>query len=129
MHMRRILITILLAVSMTSAAFAGELFATRSKDMTSKDISLKFVLEKTTWDEEDVLIWGTVENTGTAKYRAVQVVFTVRDARGKFIGRHTWYVEPDEIGPEQVGYIEQKHVYCEGRKPSQIEFSVIGMMM
>ena len=82
--MRRTLLTIaVLAVALSGAALAAE-----SKDETSKDIPLAFVLEKTNWDGDDINIWGTVKNTGKDKYKNVKVVFTVRSADGAFIGRH-----------------------------------------
>jgi hypothetical protein len=125
--MRKTLVTtVVVAVVMTGVVLAGELITTQSKDVTSKDVPLKFVLEKTTWDGTDINIWGTVKNTEKTKYRYVKVIFTAKDADGKFIGRQSWYTEPLEIGEGQVGYIEDKHIRCEKRKPSQIEYSVIG---
>jgi len=124
--MRKILIAVLGAILLTSGVFAGQLLVTKSKDVTSKDIPLKFTLEKTTWDGDDVKLWGTVKNTGNVKYTSVRVIFTARDAKGKFIGRNSWYIDPTDIGPGQVGYIEDKFVQCEGRRPTSVEFSVIG---
>jgi hypothetical protein len=124
--MTKVLYAIIVVVFPINAVNAAELITTQSADVTSKDLPLKFVLEKTTWDRDDILIWGTVKNTGSAKYRIVKVIFTVRTPKGEFIGRKTWHVEPNEVGPRQVGYIEKKFVECEGRKPSKIEYSVIG---
>lgn len=107
-------------------AVAAEVVVVESKDQTSKDLKLKFELEKTTWDDETLNIWGTVENTGKVKYKYVQVIFTCKDKNKKFLGRNTWFVEPEDIGKGEVGYIEEKFVETEGRKPAILEWKVIG---
>lgn len=107
-------------------AVAAEVVVVESKDQTSKDLKLKFELEKTTWDDETLNIWGTVENTGKVKYKYVQVIFTCKDKNKKFLGRNTWFVEPEDIGKGEVSYIEEKFVETEGRKPAILEWKVIG---
>jgi len=124
--MKQVLVAILYTLLASSSALAAEIIITESADVTSKDLPLKFTLEKTTWRRDHIYIFGTVKNTGTTKYRYVQVIFTVKDAEGKFIGRRTVFVSPFDIGPGQVGYIEGSFVECEGRKPSKVEYSVIG---
>ena len=124
--MRKVLVKAISIVLVANAAIAAQLITTKSKDATSKDIPLQFKLEKTTWERDNIYIWGTVKNTGQVKYRYVEVVVTAKDARGKFIGRRSWFVEPDDIGPGQVGYTEKQHVECEGRKPALLEYSVLG---
>lgn len=125
--MRNILIILLAALFIAKAVIAGELISVKSKDVTSMDIPIRFILEKTTWREGKVAIWGAAKNNSTGTYNFVRVIFTVRDDNGNFIGRNTCYAEPSSIGPNQVGYIEDGHVDCEGRRPSIIEFSVIGV--
>lgn len=109
-------------------ANAGDVVVVESKDHTSKDIGLKFELEKTTWDTDikTLKLWGTVENTGEVKYRSVQVIFTARDKNKEFLGRNSWFVAPDNIGHEEVGYIDDKFIETEGRKPAIVEFKVVG---
>ena len=124
--LRTLFIAVIVAATLSSVVFAGEVIATKNKDVTSKDVPLKFVLEKTVWDGEDINIWGTVTNKEKTTYRNVSVIFTVKDADGKFIGRKGWFVEPDTVGPNQVGYIEKKFVSCEQQKPATVEFSVVG---
>ena len=118
-------VAILCVFSWISVAVAGEIIVTQSTDVTSKDVPLKFELEKTVWDGQMVHIWGKVSDAGSTKYETVRVVFTAKDASGKFLGRRTWFVDPSDIGPGQVGYIEDKFVDCDGQKPSKIEYSVV----
>ena len=123
--MRRLML-VLLTMILSLVCVAGELIVVKSKNTTSEDIPLQFKLEKTKWDGDKIKIWGTVKNTGKIRYEYVKVIFTVRDSKGKFIGRNSWYAEPNTIGLGQVGYIEDDFVECEGRKPSKIEYSVVG---
>ena len=95
-------------------------------DVTSEDIGLTFQFEKTTFDGTNPNFWGKVTNTSKQKYEYVKVIFTAYDNNGEFLGRHTWFCEPSEIGPGQVGYIEDKFVRTEGRRPVRIVPKVIG---
>ena len=118
----------LIGIAMFSvAAFAEELVVVKSKDATSKNIPMQFTLEKNTWDGDNIKIWGTVRNTSKESYECIKVIFTALGVKEEFIGRKACGTEPGEIGPEQVGYIEGDYVECEGRRPSQIEYAVIGV--
>jgi hypothetical protein len=99
-----------------------------SKDQTSEDLPLKFVAEKSKMSETGSFeISGTIKNTGNITYRQVKVIFTAFDSSGKVLGRNSWYAEPSTIKPNQVGYIEEKFVSVEGRKPAKVEWSIIGL--
>jgi hypothetical protein len=124
--MKRIVCSVIVGILVAGVVVAAQPVVTRSKDITSKDIPLKFKVEKTTWDGTDIRIWGTVKNTGQVKYRSVKLIFTTKDAHGKFIGRNSWFADPSEMESGQVGYIEDKFVECDGARPALLEYSVIG---
>lgn len=113
-------------ICLVSSAKSAELIVVESEDQTSKDLPLKFELEKTTWEFDTFQIWGKVENTGKAKYKFVRVTFTCKDKDKKFLGRKSWFVDPSEIGKDEVSYIEGSHVETEGRKPAIVEWKVTG---
>ncbi|MGK0291448.1 MAG: hypothetical protein ACI86H_002916 [bacterium] len=122
--MKKIIAFFLLGTCFFYTAYAGELIVIKSKNKTSTDISLEFVMEKTRWDGEDINVWGTVKNTGTKTYKMVRVMFTARDKNGRFIGRNDRFTDPKTIGPGQVGYIVNKHIECDRRRPKILEFKV-----
>jgi hypothetical protein len=106
----------------------SEVIVVESKDVTSKDIPLKFELQKTTWDggQGMIRIWGKVSNDSKTPYEFVQLSFTAYDKDGKFIGRKQWVCNPANVGTRQVGYIDDDFIETEGRKPFKIEFKVLG---
>jgi len=105
--------------------FAAEIIQLKNKLTTSNDVPLSFVLEKSTFDGSKTRVWGAVHNNTNETYNRLRVSFTVRDKSGKFLGRSSWSLEPDTVGPGQVGYINDKFIECEGRRPSTIETSVM----
>ncbi|MGK0291447.1 MAG: hypothetical protein ACI86H_002915 [bacterium] len=122
--MKKIIVLFLLATCFFYTAYASELINIKSKDKTSTDLSLQFVMEKTKWDGEDLWVWGTVKNKGKTTYKFVYITFTARGKNGKFISRHQHSTQPSTIGPGQVGYIVYKDIECEGRRPKVVEFKV-----
>jgi hypothetical protein len=117
-----------LAIILVTAfsAFSEEIAVVKSSAQTSSDIPLSFTFEKAKWENNKLYIWGTVKNTSNRTYKFVKVVFTVKDKDNKFISRRSWYVDPTTIEPGKVGYIENHHVECEGKRPAKIEYSVLG---
>ena len=103
----------------------GAIISIKDKDTTSKDIPLKFKLQKTLWDGEDVYIWGKVKNKGTKTYKFITVTFTAYKG-SKFVGRDNWCINPGTLKKGNVGYINKKFVNCEKRKPTRIEYKVMG---
>ena len=110
----------------TPSLSAAEIIVVESKETTAADIPLSFELQKTTWNDEKVRIWGKVTNSGKATYKFVKVIFSSFDKDGKFLGRDTWHCDPDVIGPKQVGYVDDRFLETEGRRPAKIEFRVLG---
>jgi len=106
----------------------GAVVSIKDKDKTSKDITLKFELQKTTWNGDDIYIWGKVKNKGSKTYDAVTVTFTAYKG-SKFIGRENWRIEPSTLKKSQIGYIDKKYVKCEKRKPTRIEYKVMGTVV
>lgn len=99
-----------------------------SSDATSKDVPLKFVAQKTGWNDDwkFIAIWGRVENSSGVAYRLVAVTFTAYDSKGKFLGRVKMPSDPMDLGAGQVGYLNEVAVLCEKTRPSKIEFKVTG---
>ena len=127
--MRKVFFLTMMTVAfIATIVLAENLVVVSSSDKTSKDIPLKFELEKTVWDGEDLKVWGVVSNNSNGSYKFVKVIFTARDYEDRFIGRQSWHVDPSGIGQNEVGYIEGKHIGCEGRRPDRLEFSVVGRM-
>ena len=124
--MQKVLDTAIALVLIVNVAIAAQIITTKSKDVTSKDIPLQFKLEKTTWDGDYIRVWGTVKNTGRANYHFVKIVFTAKDAQGKFISRTSQYADPYDIEPGQVGYLEGALIECDGTRPAALEYSVLG---
>ena len=120
--MRKYMIGLILCIAILSL---GAVVSIKDKDKTSKDIPLKFELQKTTWDGDDINIWGKVKNTGSKPYKYVQVVLSAYKG-SKFIGRNIWCVTPRTLKKGNVGYLDKVHVYCEKRKPTRIEYKVLG---
>jgi hypothetical protein len=125
--LRKSFCTAVLALALlvtTVIAVAEKIIVLKSEKKTSNDIPLEFILEKTKWDGTDIWIWGSVENTASNTFENVKVIFTVKGSAGKFIGRKSWDTDPPRIKPGQIGFIDERFVRCERKKPSYIEYNV-----
>lgn len=118
-------VVILFGASLCRAAAGWPVFVENS-DRTSRDIPLKFELQKVVWDNNHINVWGKVTNPSNRPYKYVEVSFTALDESGNFLGRNGWYCEPGNINPGEVGYIDDKFIASEGRLPAKIEYKVFG---
>ena len=110
-------------LALVVSATADGLVTVASKDKTSSEIPLTFVVEKTKMVGEYCQIWGTVRNTGSKAYKRVSVVITLKQG-DVFLSREAKLTEPDMIGPGEVGYIHGSYITCEGRTPTVLEYTV-----
>jgi len=95
-------------------------------ERTSRDLPLTFICEKTQWDGKDTTyIWGKVVNNSSICYDSVKVIITAEDVGCGFLGRNSWYCEPDEIGVKECGYLEKKWIETD-KKPDKFIFKVVG---
>ncbi len=111
-----------------SSVFAEdfEVIVVEAVEKTAADIPLKFEVQKTTWKYGRLYIWGKVSNPSDTVFDFVRVNFTCTDKAGNFLGRGTWHCDPYLIGPKEVGYIDDKHLETEKRKPAKVEYKVVG---
>lgn len=124
---RNISFAIALLIFLTAvSAIADKVILIKSKEKTSNEIPLEFILEKTKWDGKDIWIWGAIENSTSKTYEKVKVRFTAKGRAGKFIGRKVWDTDPATIKPGQIGYIDEQYVRCERKKPYYLEYNVSG---
>lgn len=104
----------------------GEVIIEKSKDKTSGDVPLNFVLQKADWKYDGYAIWGKVVNDVDDKtYENVGIIFTAYDAEGKFLGRAQGSVGPTTIGEGEVGYVNATSIDTSHFLPAKIEWKVI----
>jgi hypothetical protein len=108
------------------SAIADKLILVKSKEKTSNEIPLEFILQKTRWDGKDIWIWGAVENSTSKTYENVKVRFAAKGRAGKLFGRKAWDTDPTAIKPGQTGYIDEQYVRCEHKIPYSLEYKVTG---
>lgn len=129
MHKALLLFALITIMSTSPApAFAqySEYQFKKSEDVTSEDLPLDFQIEKTEWQFGRVRIWGYIKNTDSRPHSFVKVIFTAKDFYGNLINRQSTFTRPYDIGPGQVGYIEDYGVDCGGIEPGYIEYKVLG---
>ena len=124
--MKQITFILLLVLATFSVAHAGEYRFVKSEDKTSDDIFLSFKVDKTKWEYGKVRIWRRVENTGSRKYDYVKITFTAKSQGGEFIERNFTFFDPRSIAPDQVGYITDFGLDCDGVEPYAIEYKISG---
>jgi hypothetical protein len=126
MHRGSFVIIVVLLFAAPSNVARAELIVVESKDVTSKDVPVKFTLERTSWKYDSLVVWGKVQNGGTRKYGFVKVLITALDKDKKFLGRIEVFCDPHSLDKGQVGYITQAILDTEERRPAAIEVKVLG---
>ncbi len=119
--MRYIFLVSLLMCGMT---VAGEIKVIPSPQKASRDTGLELVVERIEISTGRLEIQGTVENTGSQVAGFVRVFLTIKDAGGNFITRGDYLVDPSEIGPGEVGYLDRR-IDVKGKTPGIVEYTVV----
>jgi hypothetical protein len=96
------------------------------KDKTSKDIDVKFQLQKANWTGDNLALFGTVTNETATNYQYVQVILTVYDKEGNFVTRSTTGIYPDELGSDKVGYMDADYIDTGDLIPSRVTIKITG---
>jgi len=109
-------------------AALGNLKFSKSREKTAEDIPLDFTLEKTSYSNGYLRIWGSVRNKmNSVPYRFVKVTFSLWGGHGgKLMTREFTYTSPMHIGPGQIGYIHEYMIECEASQLNLVEYKVSG---
>ncbi|HAS54773.1 MAG TPA: hypothetical protein DCS42_11965 [Nitrospiraceae bacterium] len=109
--------------------WAGQFSFTESNQKTAEDIDLDFTPEKAEWKNGRVRVWGNIKNKTYESYQFVKITFSAwGTGHGNLLGRVSMYTDPMDIGPGQIGYIENFGINCGNQKPNDIEFKVTGRL-
>jgi hypothetical protein len=123
-------LAIVALLSFEAPAWAVDLTKTliveTDKDKTSKDIDVKFDLQKAAWAGENLKLFGKLTNESAKNYRYVQVVLTVYDKEGNFITRSMASIYPDVLGSEKVGYMDADYIETGDLMPARVTIKVTG---
>lgn len=123
--MRTLFLTPCCLLLLTATAVA-ELEVEKSKDETAGDTPLTFELQRAgDGGYGGFQVWGKVVNATDKTFENVQVIITIYDAKGGFLGRGRASANPGKIGPGQVSYIDELSVNIEKRKPARLEWKVV----
>jgi hypothetical protein len=95
-------------------------------DKTSKDIDVKFQLQRANWSGENLTLFGKVSNETQKNYQYVQVILTVYDKEGNFVTRSTTGIYPDVLGSMKVGYMDADYIETGELIPSRVTIKVTG---
>jgi hypothetical protein len=95
-------------------------------DKTSKDIDVKFALQKANWSGENLVLFGKVTNETAKDYGYVQVILTAYDKEGNFITRTTTGIYPEVLGSGKVGYLDSEYIETGDLIPARITLKFIG---
>lgn len=96
------------------------------KDKTSKDIDVKFDLQRASWTGENLTMFGKITNESAKNYRYVQVIVTVYDKEGNFVTRSTVGTYPDVLGSEKVGYVDADYIRTGELIPARATIKITG---
>jgi hypothetical protein len=122
------LMILILSVSQDTFAALGNLKFSKSRETTAEDIPLDFNLEKTSYSNGYLRIWGSVRNKmNGVPYRFVKVTFSLWGGHsGKLITREFTFTSPMHIGPGQIGYIHEYMIECDASQLNLVEYKVTG---
>ncbi len=95
-------------------------------DKTSKDIDVKFELQRTTWAGENLQIFAKLKNETDKDYRYVEAIITVYDKEGNFITRSTSSTYPELLGKKKVGYLDANYVETGDQIPARVTIKLTG---
>lgn len=116
--------------SFTSLLYAADLTKTliveADSDKTSKDIDVKFELQKASWAGENLVVFGKVTNETAKDYTYVEVILTVYDKEGNFITRTTTGIYPEVIGSKKVGYLDADYIETGDLIPARLTYKFVG---
>ncbi|MBN1910752.1 MAG: hypothetical protein JW818_13485 [Pirellulales bacterium] len=97
-----------------------------TQDMTPLDMPLTFSLERATWSEGNLLIWGVVTNQDTSPRTKVMVHFTVADEGDQFLGEGHWESDPPTLNEGGQGQITACTIITHGSQPVSLHYWVEG---
>jgi len=112
--------------SNTIASGDGRLASVKLEDLTPKDSSLKFKVQKIGWKFDKIRFWGAVTNSGSEGFQFVSVSFTALSQDGQFLGREKTYVDPNKLKGGDTGDINDFALETDGQMPAIIQFKVSG---
>jgi len=95
-------------------------------DKTSKDIDVKFELQKASWAGENLVLYGKVTNETAKDYNYVEVIITAYDKEGNFITRTTTGIYPEVLGSKKVGYLDADYIETGDLLPSRLTLKFVG---
>jgi hypothetical protein len=110
-----------LAVDLTKT-----LIVETDSDKTSKDIDVKFILQKAHWAGENLVLYGKVTNETAKDYRYVEAIITAYDKEGNFIMRTTSSIYPEVLGSKKVGYMDGDYLETGDQIPARITLKFTG---
>jgi hypothetical protein len=120
----------LLLGSFAMPAFAVDVTKTLTvetdSDKTSKDIDVKFTLQKANWTGENLVLYGKVTNETAKDYGYVEVIITAYDKEGNFITRTTTSIYPEILGSKKVGYLDAEYIETGDLIPSRLTLKFTG---